>query len=358
MHISKRFVDLEVKRNSALDGTRGFGCLIILMYHLFHMSFIHRFEPDAVTNFLINLGFPMMSLFFMVSSFTIFSLFQKRVKNEKYPLRFFYLRRVLRIFPLWWLLIGIYVVTGNHGIKEVLSHMFFTFGFYIDHPGYNFTTIGWSLFIEEWFYLLFPLIYYLSRRVSILLLVFIVLLGLQQYWLNRCHIDFFPLASNFCYPLFPRHAVYLIIGILLVHLIEFSLFRKRIVHNLIDTLIIVLISLKVFGVIEIMYEFSMGLIILSAFNHKSLIRKFFELKIFVSLGRLCYPFYLVHTIIIYYLHRPLNQTLYKLDITLEFYIRFIICVVITFIVAKILNISIERYFLSLSKRLIFRLNAK
>lgn len=213
-------VNLIKNRNLALDGTKGIGCMFILLYHMNEIVFLGNAPQNHFTQFLLKLGHPLMSMFFMISSFTIYSIYQRRFKKKRFAFRLFYLRRILRIFPLWWLLILSFVLLESPKIEHILANMFFYFGFFLDSPGYNFTSIGWSLFVEEIFYIIFPIIYLVCRNIKITSLFIFILFLFQYRWINACEIDGSVLSMHYCYRFFIRHFVYLAVGILIAQILQ------------------------------------------------------------------------------------------------------------------------------------------
>src|SRR3569832_1712860 len=74
----------------ALDGLRGVAILLVLFLHVF----------DFLNYFFI--GWLGVDLFFVLSGFLITDILLKTVDKPNY-LRNFYMRRILRIFPLYYL---------------------------------------------------------------------------------------------------------------------------------------------------------------------------------------------------------------------------------------------------------------
>jgi peptidoglycan/LPS O-acetylase OafA/YrhL len=91
-------------------------------------------------------------------------------------LRQFYLRRVLRIFPPFYLVLGLaYLLTaldfwgGTLGVAGVVSQLAHFTNYYIIERGWweglaPGTWVYWSLAVEEHFYLFFPVLYLALRR--------------------------------------------------------------------------------------------------------------------------------------------------------------------------------------------------
>lgn len=128
-------------------------------------------------------GYFGLAIFFFLSGYLITTLLRMEFdRTEKIAFRDFYLRRVLRIFPPFYLILGLdCVLTLTHVLDNslwpsaVLAQAFHLTNYWIvvhSHaadagwwyglaPG---SWIFWSLAVEEHFYLVFPLLYLLMRR--------------------------------------------------------------------------------------------------------------------------------------------------------------------------------------------------
>ncbi len=158
----------------ALDGLRGIAILLVMLYH-FSMAYIHAFS--GVLYQMSNIGWCGVDLFFVLSGFLITGILCD-AKDDKRYFQNFYMRRVLRIFPLYYgFLIVVFVVLPliHHFSPFVRQHMgeqvwLWT---YLTNFGYCFGShdlaIGlnlahfWSLAVEEQFYLIWPAIIFLTK---------------------------------------------------------------------------------------------------------------------------------------------------------------------------------------------------
>ncbi len=166
----------DVYRNKSefqsLDGLR---CLSILAV-IWHHSGSSNNAWHA-----LNMGFLGVDLFFVISGFLIVTLLlRERAATGGISLRKFYIRRTLRIFPLYYGLILsmvlIYCTVNTHSpfgqglVRDLPYYLTFTADFVPVGLG-----IVWSLAAEEQFYLLWPsLERYLSKIVIPLLVVLIL----------------------------------------------------------------------------------------------------------------------------------------------------------------------------------------
>lgn len=173
-------------REPALDGVRGFAMILVLAWHCFYLNPTSALI-EIYTRFL-NLGFIGLDIFFVLSGFLITRILINDRGNGGYFGRF-YLRRVFRIFPAYYLslaLIWLFVPTLNPELRE--SRMLDQWPYFVAHiqnwdmafNGVNYDWAGvhhfWSLAIEEQFYLVWPFVVMsLSlaglRRVCIVMIV-------------------------------------------------------------------------------------------------------------------------------------------------------------------------------------------
>ena len=144
-----------------LDGLRGIAILLVM---------IHRTYPRAAggTPWPIEGGWIGVDLFFMISGFLIAGILIDTRDDAQY-FRNFYARRVLRIFPLFYVLVGgmliVFPLLGHHQfLHDAGSPLWYLLqlgnvpeGLLGHNPPYWLGTV-WSLAIEEQFYWTFPLL--------------------------------------------------------------------------------------------------------------------------------------------------------------------------------------------------------
>ena len=144
-----------------LDGMRGLAIASVLVLHTFGGAAI------PVVGRLSRLGWAGVDLFFVLSGFLITRiLLNARTEPDYY--KNFYARRALRILPLYYVVLCLGFIAGaalpppfgfNFGWSDVLAHVVFLQNWATrDHFGFWPIQVGWSLAIEEQFYLIWPLI--------------------------------------------------------------------------------------------------------------------------------------------------------------------------------------------------------
>lgn len=154
-------------RNYGLDVMRGIGLLMVLIGHSLH--FFEPFYPKIfrVSHFVIN-G---VELFFSLSGFLIGSIIIKTFINHgSFTLKTFagfLKRRWYKTLPVYYLAIIInyifgHFITGN-SFDFNWKYLFFIHTLF--ESSNWFFPISYSLAMEEWFYLLFPLLFLVSVKV-------------------------------------------------------------------------------------------------------------------------------------------------------------------------------------------------
>ncbi|MBL8048870.1 MAG: acyltransferase [Chthonomonas sp.] len=149
-----------------LDQLRGISILLVLATHYLHFAWL---EP------LGNLGLMGVWLFFTISGFLIVTKWlREKEERGRVDLRAYAARRILRIFPLYFLVLGAYILAvpamepNAFRVEEFHENLpyFLTFTFnLIAHPSIS-TAIfyySWSLATEEQFYALWPVVDRLLR---------------------------------------------------------------------------------------------------------------------------------------------------------------------------------------------------
>ena len=161
--------------------------LDVLRFLAFLAVFIHH-GIYTIAPLLSVIGGFGLSFFFFLSAFLITELLQREVEiTGTVGIRDFYIRRMLRIWPLYFGFLAFSVVLGmvfpSHHLSVgfVLSYVFLLGNVYIGRYGLPKTPVGylWSISIEEQFYLLWPL---LNRTLS-------------RRWLAVTVAGFLPLGS-------------------------------------------------------------------------------------------------------------------------------------------------------------------
>lgn len=160
----------------ALDGLRGIAILLVVFFHNF--GFINYFF----------FGWLGVDLFFVLSGFLITDILIRGMGTKNF-LKSFYIKRVLRIFPIYFLLLIIFLIiipslpsydgslkyyTDNQiWLWTYLQNWLFAFR---EQQTTNVLMHLWSLGVEEQYYLIWPFIILIFRKPKILLTISLLLL--------------------------------------------------------------------------------------------------------------------------------------------------------------------------------------
>jgi peptidoglycan/LPS O-acetylase OafA/YrhL len=160
-----------------LDGLRFYAFLGVFICHTlpFDGSLYHRFHLPLpwLWGAGAKAGAAGVDLFFALSAFLITSLLlREREEQGGISLRHFYLRRILRIWPLYFLLIAVGVVIA-HTVPGQNLPWYYVAGYLLFAGNWVHAVCGrpvsvcsplWTVSIEEQFYLIWPVLMQLLRR--------------------------------------------------------------------------------------------------------------------------------------------------------------------------------------------------
>jgi peptidoglycan/LPS O-acetylase OafA/YrhL len=208
----------QAQHVAALDGLRGLAILMVLFVHFIGDETPTCLVEGALVK-LANYGVWGVDLFFVLSGFLITGILHDAKASPRYY-RDFYVRRVLRIFPLYfgtllllfvvWPLLPVDYPTG---LAEARRHQVWLWSYggnlYLARAGtwaLPYVSHFWSLAVEEHFYLLWPVIVRSSERTKLMTIclagmAFATLLRTVTTWaggsdvtstvLTPCRIDAF-----------------------------------------------------------------------------------------------------------------------------------------------------------------------
>jgi len=187
MLIHKLFKPLKITYSpnlhiAALDGLRGIAIFLVLLYHCLYP--LRRLGSTV--------GWVGVDLFFVLSGFLITGILLDTRQNKNY-FKTFYIRRSLRIFPLYYLfLIGFFIIAPILLNPNFLKPYHYYFDnqiwYWLYIPNWLITFNNhwppvpkplldhfWSLAIEEQFYLFWPfLVFICNRKVLIIICFFFI----------------------------------------------------------------------------------------------------------------------------------------------------------------------------------------
>lgn len=156
-----------------LDGIRSIAILLVIFFHGRIIAMPQTFA-EKIYYALVETGWIGVDLFFVLSGFLITGILLDTFKQKDY-FRNFYLRRILRIFPLYYAVLILFTVLSLFGLltsfdqKSVIGQI--SYWLYLqnwlsllDISPTKTISHFWSLAIEEQFYLIWPALVLFSAR--------------------------------------------------------------------------------------------------------------------------------------------------------------------------------------------------
>lgn len=191
---------LQLKRFHSLDGLRALSILAVVWHH--------------ATG--IGKGYLGVEIFFAISGFLITSLLLREQRQGEISLRSFYARRSLRIFPLYYAVLGIYIVSvfatqrhisaGQEFFFNLRYFLTYTSNWFVPLNGRVIFYFAWSLATEEQFYLVVPSLQKYVRSYTVLVILAAVALHLiGEEW--PLGIVIAKISTPLCFGVLAAHAL-------------------------------------------------------------------------------------------------------------------------------------------------------
>lgn len=180
-----------------LNGLRFMAFLLVFLSHCFITCNKSQYVSGSLhfAKKYLNTGLQGVDFFFVLSGFLIsLILFREKETSRDINLIYFLFRRVLRIWPLYFLVYFVGLIAENLWEIQQLPNpvYFFTFtlNFYLSHNGNNFLfflVFLWTVAIEEQFYVIQGIIikYFKKYFVYIWSFMLICSLAFRSYYINN-----------------------------------------------------------------------------------------------------------------------------------------------------------------------------
>jgi len=175
-----------------LNGVRFIAAMLVILDHTELFKFYHGYDTLWPDRYSFHLGAFGVTLFFVLSGFLItYLLLSEKGATGSVDVRQFYIRRILRIWPLYYLLFLVAFFIVPHldlfqvrfysvPIRDGGGLAFFLYAFLLANVGFVYRPIPyagllWSVAVEEQFYLAWPHIVKRAQRLPLLLFGLILL---------------------------------------------------------------------------------------------------------------------------------------------------------------------------------------
>jgi len=357
-----------------LNGLRFIAAFMVVIHHLEQLLSVYGHTNYWNNPIILSIGGLGVELFFVLSGFLITYLLLTEEKNTKeISIKDFYIRRILRIWPLYYLIVILAFFVFPHFkpfllpvySEQLAAHywqallLFVLFlpnlalsGFGLVVP---YASQAWSVGVEEQFYLIWPILmkYFKNKLVVLLSVVVLYLLIkfigfrfikhflfwnewlelLRAFW-SSFKIDCMAIGGIFSYLLFTKHKV-----------LKLLFNRYLFLSALVLVLSMIVFSIEVPYITQEVYAILFGIIILNLANNRNS-GLILENKIFNYLGKISYGLYMYHVIAIVFciqLFRHFGWLHYHIILLFS-------CLSVTILLASISYKFVEKRFISLKTK--------
>lgn len=341
----RRFLD--TRTFASLDGLRAIAILVVVWHHA------HReIEGWPVT----SRGFLGVDLFFVISGFLIVTLIlRERRRTGAISLRGFYVRRFLRIFPPYYLMLlivgGTAALAPGTTSSAILQDLPYAL-VYVSNlvPMQSLLAISWSLATEEQFYVVVPTLERYAPRVFPLVLpaVYVIVM-----------LPTFGLFPSVNMPGFFRETTFgpILLGVMLAHVLDDPRGHRSALRLLghwsspilASALVVIAASnpaKDIAGSPRAAIHWSLLLLVASCVvQERHALRPFLALWPMRRIGAVSYGIYLYHLLVLHFVDKLMKR--FAVDSGL---VRFVVAAGGTWLVAELSYRYFEARFLLLKSR--------
>ena len=311
-------MNIKLNNISSLDLFRGIAAYGVAICHFYYYLYnLNNFQFYSIF---------FVEFFFVLSGFVLTPQLQ-RVYNNTKDIKIFYFRRWLRTIPPYLIALVCYSIAFSKFDIDTLKYLLFIQNIFNNFVESDYFYIAWSLSIEEFFYLVFPifLIVFNKRKFIYIVILFILIIyGIKFAYLllNNADGEFYRIGT------FLRLDS-IAFGILIR--IYFNKIRNSFMNMLSIILVVFsfhyfsqnyenLTTVELFLFVLLIQYFSVNMIIIFV-NFDKLITNTFLIGFFSILSKQTYSVFLFHFLIIYLI--SLNSFLLNNEFIFIFYLIFL-----------------------------------
>ncbi len=349
---------MKLTYHKNLDGIRAIAALMVMIFHFFlstpvNSSILKLFAKISI------FGQTGVTLFFVLSGFLITRILI-HTKNKEGYFKNFYLRRTLRIFPLYYLYLllsyFVFPLLFSQVRPAIGEQVFFytylqnfamTFSWNASGPGHF-----WSLAVEEHFYLFWPLLVYLVSRKNlqrIIIGIILFALLLRVYMINNGYEVFYftftrfdSLAIGALLALMELKSFFvkekakrflLLLGIIFIPTISMWVFFTGKGNHMIQIFKFLLLGFTYFAIL--------GFVLCQ--NKNNFLNKILESKFFSYTGRISYGLYVYHPFAFELSKEYMGISNFWIDLIFSFCLAYLISA-ISFHLFESVFLKLKKYF--------------
>lgn len=318
---------MNAKPIKTLDSLRGILCFLVMWLH-FTLSNTLDFYPEdqLLVTLQVDTARPAVDGFFCLSGFVLSYCYQKKIfesfehqptSNTKRLLLSYWVNRLARIYPLILLVVALNAFI-QQSCKGVLQELFLVLIWDHDYFEDNSTVIIyglfplWSMCVEVLLYLIFPILMritykfqkYLGIKTLIALIIIFPICTIIFGSFSDSTRGYFPIEG---FPALFRGFQGFFVGICFyqLYLMEDKFSTHGYLYDLMG-FVAIAFYLGMCMLLDKTHYFLICIyfLVYALAKAESLLKKVFEIEIFIHLGKISYAMYL--------LHYSLNKALYKL----------------------------------------------
>ena len=356
-----------------LNGVRAIAAFMVVISHV-ELTKRDFHYPMAKFFHILGMGSIGVSIFFSLSGFLItYLLLEEKKYFNKVDFKDFYVRRILRIWPLYYLVIivGFFIYPGIVAAKPLLLSVFFL-------PNIAFTLALlpaifdpiWSVGIEEQFYIFHPHFFRIKKNQHILyaLVLFIVLFFAAFAVIKHLHSDSIALNQFFYFARYDDMMIGAIVAVIyfntknktfdFIFQKAFNLLFNKYMQVLLLIVFVAFVTLSLCVNIpqgDLLLALLSALLIVNLCETKTSVFSL-DYKPLQFIGRISYGIYLLHKFPLLLVVYLVNKYMGAQSLLTQNVVIYIATFVSATGIAAISYYGYERYYLQLKKRVQKRSN--
>jgi peptidoglycan/LPS O-acetylase OafA/YrhL len=347
--VSDAYVRFRGQRHfGSLDGLRALAVIAVIWHHT--VGHVASFPM------LLGRGAHGVTLFFAISGFLIVTLLLREWdRTGRIDLRAFYLRRTLRIFPLYFAVLGLYIVlvvllerhstAGRDFLHNLPAFITYTSNWFVALDGRVIFYFAWSLAAEEQFYLVWPTLQKWlkpARSLAVMALIIAVVA-----WMQSAMAPADPASSPLWFRMLASIQLAICFGVVLAHLLHHPrshawlgwLFGWRI-----SSMVFLMLALTVLAAPSPAWAIHLSLALLvgaCVYREDHVLAPLLQWRVLAHVGSVSYGMYLMHMLV----KNAVGRMLSPLGLANAHYLVFALTVLGVVVVASLSYRYFESYFL-------------